>query len=398
MIKKWSDCKNVLCIRADNMGDLLMSSPAIRALKESFSCKITVLTSSMATGISKFLPHIDETITYDLPWVKTNAAVGTDDFFKIVEVLKQRQFDAAIIFTVYSQNPLPAAMLAYLANIPKRLAYCRENPYELLTDWVPDNEPYDIVRHQVRRDLDLVSTIGANTNNEKLSLQLPEDVWPAIIKKLQHAGIDIKKPWVILHAGVSEKKREYPEALWIRTGKKFTANLKQQVLLTGSDSEKMITDKLEKEIGKGAFSLGGIFSLEEFIVLIHHAPLVISVNTGTIHIAAATSTPVIVLYALTNPQHLPWKVPGKVFLFDIPEKLRSRNQVLKYVHEHLIYPAVPMVSPDDILNAARELLEGKAAVHFIPEMIPLRKSVYPIVSQSAAPLTNHFPNKSTASL
>ena len=45
-----------------------------------------------------------------------------------------------MIFTVYSQSPLPSAMICYLADIPLRLAHCRENPYHLLTDWVPDPE------------------------------------------------------------------------------------------------------------------------------------------------------------------------------------------------------------------------------------------------------------------
>ncbi len=59
-------------------------------------------------------------------------------------------FDAAVIFTVYSQNPLPAAFLCYLAGIPLRLAHCRENPYQFLTDWVKDTEPEQNVRHEVR--------------------------------------------------------------------------------------------------------------------------------------------------------------------------------------------------------------------------------------------------------
>jgi hypothetical protein len=61
-------------------------------------------------------------------------------------------------------------MLAYLAGIPKRLAYCRENPYQLLTDWVPDQEPYTFIKHQVRRDLDLVAAVGAVTSNDQLQL------------------------------------------------------------------------------------------------------------------------------------------------------------------------------------------------------------------------------------
>lgn len=57
-MKEWANCKNILCIRPDNMGDLIMSAPAIRALKESFGCTITLLTSSMAAGIVPFLSLI----------------------------------------------------------------------------------------------------------------------------------------------------------------------------------------------------------------------------------------------------------------------------------------------------------------------------------------------------
>mgnify|MGYP003350186482 CR=1 FL=1 len=63
---------------------------------------------------------------------------------------------AAVIFTVYSQNPLPAALFATWAGIPLRLAYCRENPYALLTDWVPEPEPESFIRHEVQRQIDLV--------------------------------------------------------------------------------------------------------------------------------------------------------------------------------------------------------------------------------------------------
>src|SRR4051794_37673766 len=136
MAKSWQHCKNILIIRADNMGDLIMSSPAIRALKETFQARITVLTSSMAAGIVPCLVDIDEAMVFDLPWVKASETADSTGVAALVDQLKHRNFDAAIIFTVFSQNPLPAAMIAYMADIPLRLAYCRENPYGLLTDWI----------------------------------------------------------------------------------------------------------------------------------------------------------------------------------------------------------------------------------------------------------------------
>src|SRR5688572_11517742 len=219
------------------MGDLLMSTPAIRALKSSFRCHITVLTSSAATAIAAFIPEIDEVITFDLPWVKQDRQPNGKAFLDLVENVKQKKFDAAIIFTVYSQNPLPSAMLAYLAGIPKRTAYCRENPYQLLTHWIPDKEPYDFILHQVRRDLRLVNSIGAVTGNERLSLKWNSEKWQEVKINLQRHGIDTDRPWIILHAGVSEKKREFCADEWIAAGRKIIHQLKHQVILTGSLTE-----------------------------------------------------------------------------------------------------------------------------------------------------------------
>src|SRR5690606_22825058 len=93
--------------------------------------------------------------------VKQEGYLDPGQFSALVDQLKQYRFDGCVIFTVYSQNPLPAAMLAWMAGIPLRLAYCRENPYQLLSHWVPDDEPYSQIRHQVVRDLELVKHIGA---------------------------------------------------------------------------------------------------------------------------------------------------------------------------------------------------------------------------------------------
>ncbi len=373
-MKEWTGCKNILCIRPDNMGDLIMSAPAMRALKETFGCTITLLTSSMAAGIVPFLPEVDDIIQWNAPWIKANEISDVESFYTVIDEVKNRRFDAAVIFTVYSQNPLPSAMLAYLAGIPKRLAYCRENPYHLLTHWIPDKEPYCFVQHQVQRDLQLVESVGAVTQNKKLHLQLRHNVWPGVVKKLAGIGVDLQKPWLIAHAGVSEKKREYPQALWIETGRKIvqetgTSNYSYRQLY----GKEQHCNTCRKAIGKNAFNAAGLLSLEEFITLIKKAPLVVSVNTSTIHMAAAVETPVIVLYALSNPQHSPWMATGKVLLYDIPEALKSRNEVIRYVHEKFHLKNVPMVTPEDILQAIRDLLFGDGD-NFIPEMIPLQRS------------------------
>ena len=349
----WKKCKNILCIRADNMGDVIMSTPAFRALKESFGCRLTLLTSKMGSLIAPFIKEIDETIVFDLPWMKTNNFILSEECFTLVEKLKSFQFDAVIIFTVYSQSPLPSALIAYLANISLRLAYCRENPYELLTDWIPDKEPYSFIQHQVKRDLNLVKAIGAVINDEHLSICFNKNIFETAAKKLKAIGFRQNKKFIIAHAGVSEIKREYPEAFWIDAINILQQQTELQILLTGTENEKPLIQRIQRATGENVFNAAGILNIEEFIAAISHSELIISVNTATVHIAAALNKPVIVLYALTNPQHTPWLTKNIVLPFSVPEKLKSKNEVIEFVNQsyfnkHIDYPS-PFTVAENIL-------------------------------------------------
>lgn len=338
------------------MGDLIMSAPAIRALKQTFSCKITVLTSSMAAPIVPTISEIDDSMIFDLPWVKSKDTIASEEIFNLVQLLKQREFDAVVIFTVFSQNPLPAAMVAYMAGIPLRLAYCRENPYNLLTDWVPDKEPYDFIKHQVERDLQLVESIGASTKDKQLRVTVSETIRDIVEKKLNDKGIDFVKPWLLFHAGVSEKKREYPVERWVEAARKLIDENEWQILFTGAASEKQKCDELARKTGLKSFSVAGLFSIYEFIMLIKMAPIVVSVNTGTVHIAAAVNTPVVVLYAQTNPQHTPWMVPNKVLEFEVDAKDRSKNEVIQFLYKKVYRDAPPLPEATEIAEAVNQLL------------------------------------------
>ena len=159
----WGSCRNVLCVRLDALGDVLMTTPALRALKESAAGRrVTLLTSPAGAAVAPLVPELDACWTYESPWMKATASrPDSREDLAMIERLRAGRFDAAVIFTVYSQNPLAAAFLCHLAEIPLRLGHCRENPYHLPTHWVIDPEPGTVVRHEVRRQLDLVASVGA---------------------------------------------------------------------------------------------------------------------------------------------------------------------------------------------------------------------------------------------
>jgi len=175
---RWAKARRILCVRLDALGDVLMCTPAMRALKEAVPGRsLTLLTSAAGAAAAPFIPEIDDAIVHAAPWMKLEQPAGPDELCALAAALAARRFDAAVVFTTYTQSALPAAMLCWLAGIPLRLAHCRENPYHLLTDWIEDLEPHTLVRHEVQRQLALVRHAGAaSSSGSKLSLSFAPSV------------------------------------------------------------------------------------------------------------------------------------------------------------------------------------------------------------------------------
>jgi len=272
----------------------------------------------------------------------------------MVERLRRTSFDAAVIFTVYSQSALPAAMLCYLAGIPRRLAHCRENPYDLLTQWVRETEPDTCLRHEVRRQLDLVATVGAHTKDERLSMAIPDEVNSSVGEMLARV-IEDGRPWVVIHAGATAASRRYPPDRFAIVGRRLVQEFGYGVVFTGTEPERELIEWIQTEMGEPSHSLVGALDLPAFAAVLARASLLISNNTGAVHVAAAVGTPVVDLYALTNPQHTPWQVPHRVLFQDVPCKYCYKS-VCPEEHQNCLR----LVEPDKVLNAAAELLKSPA--------------------------------------
>jgi lipopolysaccharide heptosyltransferase II len=349
----WGAATNVLCVRLDTLGDVLMTTPAVRAVKESVpGRRVTLLTSPAGAEVARLVPEIDHVLVYDAPWMKaTPPRTSSVPEYAMADALRQAGFDAAVIFTVYSQNPLPAAFLCYLGDIPLRLAHCHENPYQLLTDWVPDPEPAEGIRHEVRRQLDLVAAVGCRTSNERLSFRYSDEDLAEALRLLYRLGINQEEPWVAVHPGATAASRRYPPEGFAEAAGRLTREAGVQVLFTGSEGEHQLIEFIRDRMDAPSWSAVGLLDLAELGALIALAPLLISNNTGPVHVAAAVGTPVVDLYALTNPQHTPWAVPCRVLSHDVPCKYCYKSVCPEGHHDCL-----RQVSPDAIVAAACELL------------------------------------------
>ena len=315
----WRTARNVLAVRLDGMGDLLMTTPALRALQESVpGRRITLLASPAGASVARALPFVADVVTFVAPWMKhphdDTAATRTA---AMADELRARQFDAAVVFTVFTQSALPAALLLLLAGVPLRAAHARENPYALLTDWIAESDldAHAGVRHEARRQLDLVAALGAHATDERMQFPVEPAARARIARLLAATGVDPDRPFLVLHPGATAASRRYPAesfgasaAALVRAG--------WPVVVTGGadDGESVATIRAA---APAVCALACEPTVPELAALLAQASAVISNNSFAAHLAAAVGTPVVDLYALTNPQHTPWGVPHRVLSRDV---------------------------------------------------------------------------------
>jgi ADP-heptose:LPS heptosyltransferase len=122
------------------------------------------------------------------------------------------------------------------------------------------------------------------------------------------------------------------------------------VVLTGSSDERDLVSEIAATAAVPLYDLTGALSLASLAAVIARAPVLIANNTGPAHIAAAVGTPVVSLYALTNPQHTPWQVPSRVLSHDVPCRWCYRSICPEGHHACL-----RQVPPEAVVMAALDL-------------------------------------------
>ncbi|WP_035994347.1 glycosyltransferase family 9 protein [Leptolyngbya sp. KIOST-1] len=282
----FSPCRNLLILRPDNIGDVLMTAPALRAIKETQpDTRLTLLASPAGSLAAAVLPWVDEVITHRTLWQALDRPPGDpEQEWQLIETLKARQFDGAIALTSFKQSPHPAALICQLAGIPLRLGASKETG-ECLTHRVSDL-PDDL--HQVERNLRLVKAAGYQVRDRHLSLTIPPSPHlPA-------------QPYLLLNPWASCPSRMYDLERFAIAARTLAETTNWPVVVTGTDKHRAAAAPLLDILGLHAMDLVGKTTLPDLVALVAKAQLMLSTNTSTMHIADATQTPSVILFAGTE--------------------------------------------------------------------------------------------------
>jgi len=297
-MNEWLAAKNILAIRLDNIGDVLMLGPAVRAVKEtSPHARVTLLASPAGATAVPLLPWIDDVLVWRPIWQDVGGRMPFDPQHEreLIDLLAERGFDAALIFTSFSQTPHVPGYVCYLAGIPLRAGESKEFGGSTLTTELR-GAPDEL--HQVERNLRLVEHLGFVVNDRQLRVIISDEARVAVSGILACAGIDLDAPFVLMHPGASAKARRYPvERFGIVT--RLLTRWSWQVLVTGVEREAALIEELREHAPNAHYLVGGT-SLSEYAALIERAALVICNDTLPMHLADAVGTPEVVVFSGTD--------------------------------------------------------------------------------------------------
>jgi ADP-heptose:LPS heptosyltransferase len=313
----WAKVRRLLVMRLDNIGDVMMTGPVLRALKENLpDVSVTLMASPGGKEAASLLPWVDEVFAWRVLWQD----LGRLSFdpareWELIETLRRGSYDAAIILTSFKQTPHPAGYACYLAGIPLRLGESKEWGGGVLTD---EASPAPDELHQVERNLHLIEHAGFAVEDRSLGVRVPEEARGTAAELLEARGVASDAPYALLNPWASAQARTYPTHRFALAARLLSEEAGWPVVVSGTEADRSRSGELLDALGDGGIDLVGATDLPELAALIEGAQLVLTNNTSTMHLLDALRTPGVVLFSGTELEEQ-WRPR------DVPHRLLRRE-------------------------------------------------------------------------
>ena len=276
------------------MGDTILTYPSVQGVKELFPhSRLTVLVPNHLIGLWKTFPCVDEII----PFQKRSGVGSVWEDVQISRFMRKRRFDLALIFP----RSFRSAFQIYLAGIPIRIGYQDEGRSLFLTHKIRrKGEVLHLHRvHYYRR---LMEPLGhlESVPSPRLFLREEERGWAQ--KRLEELGLLDGRPLIGINPGAAYglAKCWHPDR-FAELGRRLSEKWKATALIFGREEERGMADKILKNLGGGGVDFTGKTGLLQLAALLERCRLLVTNDTGTMHVASAVGTPVVAIFGSTDP-------------------------------------------------------------------------------------------------
>jgi len=289
-----------ILVRGPNwLGDAVMSEPALRGLQKLFpDAQISLLVKPAVADLFKGHPALTDVLTYE----SNGRHTGLSGKWMLAGELRRKGFDLAILF----QNAFEAAFLAYLASVPRRYGYTTDGRSLLLSDPVAPPDPRKLV-HQVHYYWDLLKPlglVGVPTAPELVVFPAEEQV---MAERFAQGGLTASDVIVGINPGSTYggAKRWLPER-FAEVAERLCRTVRESrgeqvsVVIFGAKGEEGLGQEIAARLSSRSLVLSGSTTIRELMAAVKRCAMLLSNDTGPMHIASAFQVPVVAIFGPTD--------------------------------------------------------------------------------------------------
>ncbi|HQV12971.1 MAG TPA: putative lipopolysaccharide heptosyltransferase III [Nitrospira sp.] len=284
--------KNILIIKLRHIGDVLLSTPVLHALREAFpAAQLTMLVNRGTEGVLAHHPDVDEVLCLEKgAWA---------DQCKFVYRLRERGFDCVIDLTDGDRS----AVMSLATGAPIRIGFNAEHRWRgLLYSKVAKPRPVD--QHRVEYDLCALRALGLDPTRGMPSVFVAEAEEQMVDQWLREQGLtgDHCPPLVLVQPGARYSLKVWPPERFAQLSDRLVQQFRCRILLGGDQREREVAEQVARKSHCAPIVVAGKFSLLQYASLVKRCALFVGNDGGAMHIAATVGTPVVALFGPTYPE------------------------------------------------------------------------------------------------
>jgi heptosyltransferase II len=340
--------KRILLTRTDRLGDLVLTTPAIKAVRNAYpGAYIAMIVRPYTEPVARGNPYLDEIIVYD----KYGKHKGLFAALKFAYEIRKKGFDRAIMFHPTNRMHITA----YTANIPRRIGYDNKMGF-LLTDRIR-NFKHQGRKHERDYTLDMLKALGIISEEKELFMPLDDNARAKANEILIGSGMRKDGKFIVMHPGASCASKIWPLERFAKLADSIIQNSNIKIIIIGGKDERDIfcAETVKKFMQEEAIFLHGKLNIKTLAALIEKASLFISNDSGPVHIAAAVGTPVIDIFGRGQPGLGPLRWgplgPNDIILH---KDLGCKEKCLAH-NCRKGFACIRSISVDDVYNAVLSL-------------------------------------------
>lgn len=300
--------KRILIVRADRIGDVVLSTPVIKALREKYPfAYIAMMVSPYTEDIVSGNPDLDEVIILD----KDGSHKNLKGAWELLRDLKNKKFDLAIALHPTSRVHL----VIFLAGIPRRIGYDRKMGF-LLTDKIKHLKQLG-EKYELEYNFDLLKPLGIELKDKDLFVPLSKESEDWVKELFVLKSIKQEDNLLAINPGASCRSKIWPAERFAKTVDELVEKYGFKVFILAGPKDVNIADRVISQMKHEAINLAGKTSVSQLASLLKRCELFISNDSGPVHIASALGTPVVSIFGRSQKGLSPkrWGPVGKRDVF-----------------------------------------------------------------------------------